>query len=134
MLYTISNTISGANLGAYSGDSEADALEAMAQAAGYPTYAEACAVAPSEPGEILVEPVAQFILNAAGQRVVDRFVTERAKDGCEPSAWYADAEAAANDAFHRDMAAVIEISSAMSRSGRPETQVLDMDLFDAMPE
>ena len=58
--YNISNTLSGIFLGTYEADSEAGALDAMARDAG---YAEANAVAPSAPGEILVERVEPLYLS-----------------------------------------------------------------------
>lgn len=53
--YNIFNTLSGVSLGTYEADSEAGALDAMARDAGYADYAEANDVAPSAPGEIMVE-------------------------------------------------------------------------------
>ncbi len=51
--YSIGNTISGADLGAYEGATEAEALDAMARDAGYTDYAEAQSVAPAAYGEIV---------------------------------------------------------------------------------
>ncbi len=50
--YRIGNTISGADLGAYEGATEAEALDAMARDAGYTDYAEAESVALAAYGEI----------------------------------------------------------------------------------
>ena len=50
--YEISNGASGASLGIYPGATEAEALDAMAQDAGYNTYTEALAVAPGD--EIII--------------------------------------------------------------------------------
>ena len=61
--YNISNTLSGVNLGTYEADSEAAALDAMARDAGYANYAEANDVAPSAPGEILVDPIEPLYLS-----------------------------------------------------------------------
>lgn len=52
--YLITNTHSGAELGVYEGNTEAEALDAMARDAGYSSYAECCAVAPTREGEIAV--------------------------------------------------------------------------------
>ncbi len=54
MLFTIINTTSGANLGSYVADTEAEALNAMARDAGYTDYAEAEEIAPTADGEIVV--------------------------------------------------------------------------------
>jgi len=55
--FQITNTRSGVDLGAYDGATEAEALDAMARDAGYRDYAEACEVAPAEPGEIVVTKI-----------------------------------------------------------------------------
>lgn len=54
--FHISNITSGAYLGSYSAETEAEALDALARDSGYTDYAEACTVSPSKEGEILVEP------------------------------------------------------------------------------
>lgn len=55
--YLITNTISGVELGVYEGNTESEALDAMARDAGYSDYAECCDVAPVIEGEIVVERV-----------------------------------------------------------------------------
>lgn len=55
--YLITNTRSGVALGVYEGNSEAEALDAMARDAGYSDYAECCEVAPASEGEIVVTRV-----------------------------------------------------------------------------
>ena len=55
--YQIENTISACILGEYDAEDELQALEAMARDAGYKTYAEACEVAPTREGEIVVTAV-----------------------------------------------------------------------------
>lgn len=52
--YLITNTISGLRLGVYDGDTETEALDAMARDAGYSDYAECCEVTPTREGEIAV--------------------------------------------------------------------------------
>lgn len=54
--FTISNTISGAHLGIYQGDTKAQALDALANDAGYEDHAAACRAAPVGDGELKVEP------------------------------------------------------------------------------
>lgn len=53
--YRITNTRTGVDLGVYSADDEQGALDAMSREAGYADHADACAVAPVEPGELFVE-------------------------------------------------------------------------------
>lgn len=55
--FQITNTVSGIVLGTYECETEAEALDAMARAAGYANYAAACDAAPTSEGEILVEEV-----------------------------------------------------------------------------
>lgn len=49
--WTITNRISGQDLGIYEATDEAGALEAMAIDAGYATYREACEVNGDDPGD-----------------------------------------------------------------------------------
>lgn len=58
--FEITNTKSGLVLGQYEAATEADALEKMAQDAGYATYAKAQAAAPADDGEIVVTEVRDF--------------------------------------------------------------------------
>jgi len=60
-LYSISNTRSGVVLGVYEGATESEALDAMARNAGYRDHAEAESVAPTLPGELLVEESGSYI-------------------------------------------------------------------------
>jgi hypothetical protein len=53
-MWQIINTISGADLGTYPGRTATEALDAMAQEAGYADYAALAAEIPAQPGEILV--------------------------------------------------------------------------------
>lgn len=55
--FQIENTISGLMLGTYEGETEAQALDAMARDAGYSDYAHACQVTPAEEGEIIATEV-----------------------------------------------------------------------------
>jgi len=55
--YEIENTISGVVFGVYEGNSENEALDAMARDAGYADYAECCEVASACDGAIVVTQV-----------------------------------------------------------------------------
>ena len=55
--YQIENTASGVILGTYKAETEAAALDLMAQEAGYRDYAEANIVAPAEQAEIAITMV-----------------------------------------------------------------------------
>ena len=55
--YLITNSRSGMDLGVYKGDTEEEALDAMARDAGYSDYAECCEAAPAREGEIVVTRV-----------------------------------------------------------------------------
>jgi len=72
-----------------------------------------------------------YTLNAAGQHQVSSFVKNHGKTGLNAEAWFAEAELAANDAFDREIAAVIELGGRYTESGRPEILVLEMAWFDA---
>lgn len=55
--YQIINTTSGANLGTYQAESESDALDLMAQDAGYEDYEQAQAVTGSDDERLLVREI-----------------------------------------------------------------------------
>ena len=90
--YTISNRISGITLGQYDAETPAQALDAMARDAGYDDYAEACAVAPSDNGEIVAAEVykphtkpktfyaAQRPRGFINETIVSRFTCKSARD------------------------------------------------------
>jgi len=99
--YTITNTISGAFLGAYNAADENGALDAMAREAGYASHLDACMTAPVVEGELRVREVripheAMRSVEWAGvdvaddiRRIVSGEVTPAALlaecvDGCEP--------------------------------------------------
>ncbi len=53
-MFVIENTLMGIVLGFYRAETEAEALDKMAQDAGYKNYAEALHEVPTEPGEIVI--------------------------------------------------------------------------------
>lgn len=55
--FNICNQHSGVDMGTFDGETESDALDAMARDAGYSDYAEACKVAPAAEGEIIVTKI-----------------------------------------------------------------------------
>ncbi|MHB8180083.1 MAG: hypothetical protein ACYDDR_04570 [Acidithiobacillus ferrivorans] len=57
MKYQIENTHSGVVLGVYDAETPAQALDLMAQDAGYKDYADAQKVVPAKPGEIAIHEV-----------------------------------------------------------------------------
>ena len=59
--YRIDNTVSGTFMGTFEGTDEHAALEAMARDAGYSDYADACEVAPTMGGELVVSDVTNKI-------------------------------------------------------------------------
>lgn len=59
--YLISNRSSGAELGVYEGETEAEALDAMARDAGYDSFAAACVVT----GETVDEALDDLVIEAA---------------------------------------------------------------------
>jgi hypothetical protein len=56
--YQIENRQSGVVLGTYEGESEAEALDAMARDAGYDSYEDSCRVTESGGGDLVVTEVA----------------------------------------------------------------------------
>lgn len=74
-----------------------------------------------------------YTLNEQGQHYVAAFVREKGKDGLNAEAYFSDAEDAANDAFDREITAIIEIGQQMSYDGRPHVLTLDQTWFDATP-
>lgn len=129
--YRITNADSGVVLGIYLAEDSDHALDTMARDAGYTDYAHACEIAPVAKGEIDVEQVhVAHALNAAGIRAIDRFVSEYGKDGAIPAGWYSAAETAADDAFERDMAPIVEVGVSMSYDGKPHTMTLEQAWFD----
>jgi hypothetical protein len=71
-----------------------------------------------------------YKINSTGRHYVAQFVQEYGKEGLNVEPYYEDAEDAADDAFHRDMSAVIEIGVQMSYDGRPHTLTLEEAWFD----
>jgi len=72
-----------------------------------------------------------YTLNQVGQRYVDSFIKEKGKEGLNLEPFYREAEDAANDAFHRELLAVIELGSQYSYDKRPHLLTLDEQWFDA---
>lgn len=69
--YSISNRVSGADLGTYEAESKAAALDAMAREAGYESHAAACEVTGEDGGDLVV--VELETRNGANARVDDKY-------------------------------------------------------------
>lgn len=70
MIYEIENIISGIVLGRHEAASEAEALDTMAQDAGYDTYEALCTEVPTTPGEIVVTLVGNLVIAVASEEMV----------------------------------------------------------------
>lgn len=73
-----------------------------------------------------------YTLNEQGQHYVAAFVREKGKDGLVTDAFFGDAENAANDAFDREMTAIIEIRGQLAFDGRPHALTIDQAWFDSI--
>jgi hypothetical protein len=71
-----------------------------------------------------------YTLNDQGAHYVTQFVMSKGKSGVKPEAWFGEAEAAASDAFERELTATIEVSALMSCDGVPHVLTLDEQWFD----
>jgi hypothetical protein len=70
-VYQIENTVSAVVLGQYAGDTARDALDRMAQDAGYQDYAALQAVVPAQEGEIAVTEVGVYTDPVVVERMPD---------------------------------------------------------------
>lgn len=74
-----------------------------------------------------------YTLNEQGQHYVSSFAKKKGNDNLNVEAFFSDAENAANEAFDRELTAILEIGRQFSYDKNPHVLTLDQAWFDATP-